>query len=161
MAKQTTDDDFGLRTRPSWSGPVLFALVAVAVAMFFWWFLGSESVQHDSADLVAERIRPIGQLRIAEVASQAGPVAQAQVNGKAIYQAACAPCHSAGVAGAPRLGDTVVWAGRIVAGIDRLYGNAINGLQGTTGVMPPRGGNSALEDAQVRAAVDYMVAQAQ
>jgi cytochrome c len=54
-----------------------------------------------------------------------------------------------------------MWSERISAGLDALYANAISGLQGPNGVMPPRGGNTALGDAEVQAAVDYMMAQLQ
>jgi cytochrome c5 len=40
-----------------------------------------------------------------------------------------------------------------------LYEHAIKGFQGKAGVMPPKGG-SAAPDADVKAAVDYMVAAA-
>ena len=69
-------------------------------------------------------------------------------------------CHGAGVAGAPKLGDKADWGPRIAQGNDTLYQHAIQGFQGKKGVMPPKGGNTALPDDQVKAAVDYMVSQA-
>jgi cytochrome c5 len=41
-----------------------------------------------------------------------------------------------------------------------LYAHAVGGFQGKGGVMPPKGGNTSLPDADVKAAVDYMVAAA-
>ena len=79
-------------------------------------------------------------------------------DGAAIYNQACVVCHGAGVAGAPKLGDKADWAPRIAQGNDTLYAHAINGYQGQKGVMPPRGGSNKT-DAEVRAAVDYMVSQ--
>jgi cytochrome c5 len=45
-------------------------------------------------------------------------------------------------------------------GKDTLYQHALQGFQGRKGVMPPKGGNTALPDPGVKAAVDYMVSQA-
>ncbi len=76
--------------------------------------------------------------------------------GEALYKQACQVCHAAGVAGAPKFGDKAVWAPRIQAGMDTLYASVIKGK----GAMPPRGG-SAASDADIHAAVDYLVATAQ
>ncbi len=38
-----------------------------------------------------------------------------------------------------------------------LYTHALDGFTGPAGMMPPRGGNTALTDDEVKAAVDYMV----
>ena len=65
-------------------------------------------------------------------------------------------CHAAGIAGAPKFGDKAVWAPRIKTGIEMLYANSLKGKN----AMPPKGGNLSLPDADVKAAVDYMVAQA-
>ncbi len=73
--------------------------------------------------------------------------------GKAIYGQVCVACHGAGVAGAPKAGDKAAWAPRLGAGMEHLYANVIKGK----GAMPPKGGNPALPDADVKAAVDYMV----
>jgi cytochrome c5 len=80
----------------------------------------------------------------------------AKIDGKKIYDTACALCHTPGVAGAPKTGDKAAWAPRIEQGQDILYTHAIKGFQGKAGFMPPRGGSAASED-QVKAAVDYMV----
>ena len=88
-----------------------------------------------------------------------GATATAGVDGAAVYNQACVACHGAGVAGAPKLGDKTDWAPRIAQGNDTLYAHAINGYQGKKGVMPPKGGAANKSDAEVRAAVDYMVAQ--
>ncbi|HBI69424.1 MAG TPA: cytochrome c5 family protein, partial [Massilia sp.] len=65
----------------------------------------------------------------------------------------------AGIAGAPKLADKAAWAPRIQQGTAVLYEHAIKGFQGKTGMMPPKGGASA-PDADVKAAVDFMVAAA-
>jgi cytochrome c5 len=76
--------------------------------------------------------------------------------GKAVYDQTCHVCHATGLAGSPKFGDKAAWAPRIATGMDKLYNAALHGLN----AMPPKGGNASLTDAQVKAAVDYMVAAA-
>jgi cytochrome c5 len=79
--------------------------------------------------------------------------------GKAVYDSACFACHAAGVAGAPKMGDKAAWADRIKQGLDVMKGHAIKGFTGKSGVMPAKGGRADLADADVAAAVAYMVEQ--
>ncbi|WP_332816186.1 c-type cytochrome [Ramlibacter sp.] len=88
----------------------------------------------------------------AAAAPAAAAPAAAAGNGEAVYKQACVVCHAAGVAGAPKLGDKAAWAPRLAQGMDTLMQSAIKGK----GAMPPRGGSSA-SDADLRAAVEYMV----
>lgn len=85
----------------------------------------------------------------------------AAIDGEAMYNQACVLCHGAGLAGAPKLGDTANWAPRIAQGMDTVYGNAINGFQGSAGIMPAKGGRADLSDDAINAAVDYMVENSQ
>jgi len=85
---------------------------------------------------------------------------QAAADGKKVFDTTCTACHTAGVAGAPKLGDKAAWGPRIKQGKDTLYKHAIGGFTGKSGMMPAKGGNASLSDADVKAAVDYMVAQA-
>ena len=80
----------------------------------------------------------------------------AMADGAATYKMACAACHANGVANSPKFGDKAVWAPRIATGKDALYASAIKGK----GAMPPKGGRMDLGDDVIKAAVDYMVAQA-
>ena len=80
----------------------------------------------------------------------AGPVAAA--DGKAVYEKTCAACHKVM---APKLGDKAAWAPRITQGADALTASAIKGK----GAMPPKGGSS-LPDADIKAAVEYIMSQA-
>lgn len=106
----------------------------------------------------------------ATAAAQAAPATSAAIaaapaqtdaaKGKSIYEATCAVCHGSGVAGAPKFADKAAWAPRIAQGADTLHNHAITGFQGKVGVMPPKGGNVSLSDADVIAAVDYMISQA-
>lgn len=85
------------------------------------------------------------------------PVVAENVLGKSIFNKTCALCHASGVAGAPKPGDTADWGPRIAQGNDVLYKHAMEGFTGAKGMMPARGGNTALTDDEVKAAVDYMV----
>ncbi len=75
--------------------------------------------------------------------------------GESIYLQACALCHASGVGDAPILGEQDAWAERIAAGRDLMIASSIDGK----GVMPPKGGQLQLSDADIIAAVDYMIEQ--
>ncbi len=81
----------------------------------------------------------------------------ALAEGENVYKSVCFACHATGVANAPLLGNKELWAPRIATGKESLYNSALHGK----GAMPPKGGNLALEDAKIKAAVDYMVSKAQ
>ncbi|WP_291318036.1 c-type cytochrome [Desulfuromonas sp.] len=80
-----------------------------------------------------------------------------QDEGERVFQKLCVICHGLGVAGAPKAGDSEAWAARIDQGMETLVEHALLGFQGEQGVMPPRGGDMSLSDAEVEAAVSYMV----
>ena len=84
----------------------------------------------------------------------------AMADGKATYDSACFACHATGVAGAPKFGDKAQWAPRIAKGMDLLTKHSIEGFKGETGFMPAKGGRADLTDADVQAAVEYMVSSA-
>ena len=79
--------------------------------------------------------------------------AAAPADGKKVYESTCIACHGLGVANAPRFGDKKAWAPHLAHGAEHLYQNALKGM----GAMPPKGGNLTLSDADVKAAVDYML----
>ena len=83
----------------------------------------------------------------------------ALADGKATFDSVCFACHATGAAGAPKVGDKGAWAPRIAQGLDTLKQHAIHGFQGNSGVMPAKGGRTDLSDADVGAAVEYMVSQ--
>ena len=127
---------------------------------------------------VAQRLKPVGEVVIGEagaparatatkpavnaaggaVQSAAGPVKTAggAADGKKTYDTVCAMCHAAGVAGAPKAGDKAAWKPRIAQGKDVLYNSAIKGKN----LMPPKGGAVSLGDADIKAAIDYLISQA-
>lgn len=86
--------------------------------------------------------------------SPAPVAAAAPAAGKKVYDATCMACHASGVAGAPKFGDKAAWGPRIASGFDTLLHSALKGK----GAMPAKGGNSSIPDADIRAAVEYMVA---
>lgn len=136
---------------------IVLIILANAVA-------GSSHKSAPDTTAVAERIKPVGEVAIGQPPSGGVnliPTANAAGadKGKAVFDTSCAACHGTGIAGAPKLGDKAAWKDRLAKGNAKLYENAIKGFQGKTGFMPPKGGNPALSDADVKAAVDYMVSQ--
>jgi len=124
------------------------------------------NTRYGASSGTAERVKAVGQMNLASNTTVSSTTTQvvaatatAVIDGKKIYNGMCVACHGAGVAGAPRVGDKGAWAKRIDQGASTLYANAINGVQGSSGVMPAKGGNPALSDDEIKAVVDYMVAQ--
>ncbi|MDH0734771.1 c-type cytochrome [Achromobacter spanius] len=72
--------------------------------------------------------------------------------GEQVFAAVCTACHTAGVAGAPKMGDNAAWAPFIKAGYDTMLNVALHGKGG----MPAKGGNPTLSDYEVARAVVYM-----
>jgi len=127
---------------------------------------GSDNPMQDVAKI--GRIEPVfgvyagetGRAAAQAAAEEASGAQQQQVafggssDGEMIYNNACQACHMSGAAGAPQLVATQ-WEGRLEKGTDTLVSHAINGFN----AMPAKGGRSDLSDEQVRASVEYMLAQ--
>ena len=108
---------------------------------------------NDSPEAVMARLKPVGEYVLAATDPDAGGA----VDGAKVYNGLCAGCHAVGAGGAPKAGDKGAGGPRIAKGKDTLYNHAINGFQGSNGVMPARGGNPKLTDDEVKAAVDHLV----
>ena len=139
-------------------------LVQYAIASYAGRDISKEAAMSDAA--VAARLKPVGEIHMFDPNAQppvaaAMPVALASAaaapaaadKGESTFKGICTGCHTAGVLGSPKFGDKAAWAPRIAKGIDALYVSAIKGKN----AMPAKGGNPALADDDVKAAVKYMV----
>jgi cytochrome c5 len=113
-----------------------------------------------------ERLQPVARVAVAgqdnsalkiESAGPAVAAAALPANGTAAYETACAACHGAGIAGAPKVGDKAAWGPRIAQGKQTLYTHALQGFNGKSGVMPAKGGRTDWPDDLVKQAVDHIV----
>lgn len=110
-----------------------------------------------------ERIKPVGEVCVegkecaGAAAIAAAPAAGgAPRSGDAVFTGSCAGCHATGAAGAPKVGDKGAWGPRIAQGKPTLYQHALNGIR----AMPPKGMCMNCSEAEIKAAVDYMVSKA-
>ncbi len=117
---------------------------------------------------IMDRIAPVARLAVAGEDNSAlappppvdaGPAKE--YTGEEVYNMACVACHGAGIAGAPKNGDSAAWGPRIAKGDDTLHKHAIEGFQGPAGFMPPKGGRIDLSDQSIINAVEFMVAESQ
>ncbi len=124
----------------------------------------TEGIDASRAALAEQRIAPVGAVRSGEAGAAA--LAEAQeaidtglaaeeivIDGPGVYNGLCAACHESGAAGAPIRGSEQFAARVEEKGLEMLVSNAINGIN----AMPARGGNPALTDEQIQAAVEYMM----
>jgi len=73
--------------------------------------------------------------------------------GQEAYDNSCSACHSNAAIGAPVVGDKEAWEEVTAKGLDKVYHNGINGING----MPPKGGNMDLSDSEMKVIIDYMI----
>lgn len=98
----------------------------------------------DMGKTVAERLQKVGSVEIRDANRELK-------NGAAVFQAQCTTCHTAGVAGAPKVGDAAAWTPRIATGYPALLTSALKGKGG----MAAQGGGD-FEDLEIGRAVVYM-----
>jgi cytochrome c5 len=148
-------------------------LVTIGLIMFSMHLNGAiaPEISPSAARATEARIAPAGDVYAgatgaasqAAAVSAAAAAAASQVayggtkDGSVIFNNLCTGCHTSGVGNAPTL-DKSHWVARIAEGTDTLYKHAIEGYTGPDGgIMPPKGGNPALTDEQVKATVDWML----
>jgi cytochrome c5 len=146
------------------AGLVIVTILIIVIATF-------NRKPQDPADnpsrlvLTEQRVAPVGAVRTelpeaAQATAEPPMIAAAEapsaggIDGGAIYAQVCQACHISGAAGAPIPGSDA-WAERAQKGLDTLTASAINGI----GLMPAKGGRMDLSDADIRAAVEHMLAQ--
>jgi cytochrome c5 len=100
---------------------------------------------------VEERIAPVAEVDVVAV-----DAVKVTLPGDVVYQQNCLACHGSGAMGAPKFGDKAAWAPRIAQGYELLIKHATEGIR----MMPAKGGNANLSDAEVANAVVYMANEA-
>ncbi len=129
--------------------------VAILLSLLVWPLskLGKGDASAPGGDEAELRVQPVArvEMRLAPVVRSDGKPR----SGEAVYTAICQTCHAAGLAGAPKTGDKAAWAPRIASGSAALLKTALNGKGG----MPARGGGADLTDAELKAAVEYIVSK--
>jgi len=147
---------------------VIAGFVVLTIALIFlarYMKPESEIDLNPSQGILAEqRITPVGAVRYGDegaaalaeaqaAAIEAAPAGEIVVDGPEVYGGLCKTCHDTGVAEAPIPGSEQMAARVSERGLDGMVQNALNGLN----AMPPRGGNPALTDEQIQAAVEFML----
>ena len=99
-----------------------------------------------SREAVAERLQPVGRVELKDASATAAPR-----SGEQVFAAQCTACHTAGVAGAPKLGDAEAWAPRIKTGYAALLNSALKGKN----AMGAQGGGD-FSELEIGRAVVYM-----
>ncbi|MEI6317989.1 MAG: c-type cytochrome [Pseudomonadota bacterium] len=141
-----------------------FLVPIIGIAMLVSFVTGAKNIepagsQARAAEMIADRMRPIGQVWLAGEKPPAGAVpvaavatAKVEKTGEEVYKAVCAGCHTSGALNAPKLGDNAAWAKLIPEGHAGLTKQAIAGIR----QMPARGGNPDLTDTEMSRAVAYL-----
>ena len=99
-----------------------------------------------SPEAVAARIQAVGRVEIKDASDTA-----TLKTGEQVFAAQCTACHTAGVAGAPKLGDADAWAPRIKTGYEALLTSSLKGK----GAMGAQGGGD-FSEVEIGRAVVYM-----
>ena len=154
MSKENSNLKSVLETVGVVVGSFIFAIVVIVAATKKDRPEPAKNVVENTVveEKVAEAdVKPVAEVKVAEAATEkAGD--SGSISGEKIAQKNCALCHASGMMNSPKIGDKEQWAPRIAQGKEMLVNNAIKGI----GVMPAKGGNTSLSDAEVAAAVVWM-----
>nr|WP_162491580.1 c-type cytochrome [Pseudomonas sp. TTU2014-080ASC] len=130
-------------------------LVAPAAVLALW----AVTAQATTDEAIAERLKPVGEVCIqGEECKGVGAVAVAAGGGARsaddIIAKHCNACHSTGLLGAPKIGDTAAWKDRAdhQGGLDGILAKAISGIN----AMPPKGTCADCSDDELREAIQKM-----
>lgn len=93
---------------------------------------------------IAQRLQKVGSVEIRDANRELK-------NGETVFKAQCTTCHTAGVAGAPKIGDAAAWGPRLKTGYEALLHSAMAGK----GAMGAQAGGD-FEDLEIARAVVYM-----
>ncbi len=128
-----------------------FAVALAAAAAAF-------AVPPGTDDEIRARLAPFGDLCRSgdDCGTSAAAAASGPLSGEQVYNQFCFACHAAGVGGAPTFANAEQWAPRIDKGIEVLYTSTLNGIN----TMPAKGTCMSCSDDELKATVDYMVAEA-
>jgi cytochrome c5 len=120
--------------------------VFIIIALVYYVVSGAKPAAGtvDMEKTVVQRLQKVGTVEIRDANRELK-------NGKAVYDAQCTACHTAGVAGAPKMGDAALWAPRIATGYAALLTSALKGK----GAMAAQGGGD-FEDLEIGRAVVFM-----
>jgi cytochrome c5 len=122
---------------------VVIVLLAMYVTSATKPSAGSEGL---GAKATEQRIAPVASVQVKDASKPA-----VLKTGTEAYKAQCGTCHEAGLAGAPKFGDTAAWAPRVKTGYEALLTSALKGK----GAMSAQGGGD-LSDLEIGRAVAYM-----
>lgn len=142
---------------------VLGFLVVLAFVFYFvaQTAVGSKDAAEENSQATQtadENIKPVGDVVVAG-ASSAGAASAGPRSGADVFNGTCMACHGTGAAGAPKVGDKAAWKPRFAQGMDTLLNHAINGFQGKTGMMPPKGTCADCSDEELRGAIAHMLTE--
>lgn len=137
---------------PSTLQPMVIIFGILLALVIVYSFIFGKPIEEVAAPVatVAANIKPEAAVEVAPVA-----VANAEKSGEDVVKASCAMCHETGMMNSPKLGDAAQWEPRIAQGYETLVKHAIEGVR----TMPAKGGNPALTDGEVAAAVAVMANQ--
>lgn len=133
---------------------ILIGLACLPIALY--------AVTDFDREQIQQRIKPVGEVRVIEDAASKTADSPAlekkevvqKEPGQAIYEQYCVTCHRDGVAGAPKFRLEADWKPRLAnTDINALTAIAIKGLN----AMPPKGTCSECSEADLKAAIEYMI----
>jgi cytochrome c5 len=110
---------------------VALTLLLTSLVLFAQWSL-AENAAHDGEPIDTQGV---------------------QIDGEKVFEQACFSCHGTGFYGAPLIGDPYDWQERLARGETELIANTLRGLNS----MPAKGGCAACSDAEIQAAVRYLI----
>ena len=148
MSKQ--DDG---HSSPSTLQPMVIIFGLILVCAVVLGLLIAKPAGEDAAPVVANAEKNIEPVAAVEVAAASD--VHVEKSGAEVVKNGCAMCHAAGLMNAPKIGDKAQWEPRIAQGYETLVKHAVEGIR----TMPARGGNPALTDGEIAAAVVEMANQ--